>query len=436
MKRTWILRSVLLAGVGFSTVMCNVEEEKSEGPSAEVSIASRFFTGKVVDQNNAAIVGATVTINGVVRTTTSTGQYAVSIIDNPMGYHVEIDKNGYAPVSELYLDGKLASVHTMKAVAGRDIDPTRANVIVDQASGIEVSLSANGLRSSTGAPAGLVRFTIIPHSTQTMPGDLTAVRADGVRVALQSVGAVTLQAADSQGNTLGLAANAVMTVKVPVPASAGGVMPSCVPLTGTAAVPPTACRISIWRFNKATSLWVQQTAVGAAFSSTATTFTVRTSVTPPPASEGLGAWNSDIEKGTPACTVLRFTVGPTSCFNFTVKMKQTHPMQGVRESTRTVDPALPAAMLYNLWPNLPIELTFTFPVGSTCATSAAITGIPTPTVTAATSTSVKATIDTGNPWPTGPEVGYPINSLGTAVTIADIFAHDFPCHSELEIIVP
>jgi hypothetical protein len=435
MKRTWILRSVLLAGVVFSTVMCNVEEEKSEGPSAEVSIASRFFTGKVVDQNNVAIAGATVTINGVVRTTTATGQYAVSIVDSTMGYHIEIEKNGYAPVSELTLDGALASVHTMKAVPGRDIDPTRANVIVDQASGIEVSLSANGLRSSTGAPVGLVRFTIIPHSTQTMPGDLTAVREDGVKVVLQSVGAVTLQAADSQGKTLGLAANAVMTVKLPVPASAGGVMPSCVPLAGAAAAPPVTCAISMWRFNKATSLWVQQKAATPVFSRTGTTFTLRGGVTPPDPADGLGAWNSDIEKGTPACTVLRFTVGPTSCFNFTVEIKQTHSTQGVRVSTRTVNPALPAAMLYNLWPNLPLELTFTFPPGS-CATSAAITGIPTPTVTAATSTSVKATIDTGNPWPTGPEVGYPINSLGTAVTIADIFAHDFPCHSELEIIVP
>lgn len=420
-------------------VMCNVEEEQSSDRAGDVTILSRFFTGKVVDPNNTPIAGATVTINGVVRTTSATGQYAVSIVDSPTStYHIEIEKNGYGPLSVVTTEGALASVHTMQVYAGLNIDPTKANTIVDRASGIEVSLSANGLRSSTGAPVGPVRFTIIPHSSQTMPGDLTAVREDGVKVVLQSVGAVTLQAADSQGQTLGLAANAVMTVKLPVPASAGGVMPSCVPQPGSAALPPVTCAISMWRFNKATSLWVQQKAASPVFSRTGTTFTLRGGVTPPPASDGLGAWNSDIEKGTPACTVLRFTVGPTACFDFSVKIKQTHPMQGVREFTRTVNSMLPAAMLYNLWPNLPIELTFTFPSGS-CATSASFTGIPAPSVSVATSTSVIATLGTtGNPWPTGPEVGYPVKADGTAVTIADMdpVAHAYPCNSELEIFVP
>ncbi len=425
-NRSFVL--AIFACIGFSAAACSEEGEGvevQEAKGGDNELLSKTFTGKVVDGNNVAIAGATVTVNGNTRTTSATGQYAMSVVDNPLGYHLEVQKNGFGPVSAFHLGNALSSVHTLKAGNTQVIDPTRSNRILDQASGIEVSLSANGLRLASGAaPVGTVRFTIIPLSAQTMPGDLTAVTDTGARVALETVGAVTLQAADSQGNTLGLSPNATMTVKLPVPASAGGVMPSC--------VLDRRCQAGMWQFDRLRSLWVLQPSTAVAFTPTTTTFTP--SAVAPPIEFGLGTWNADIFKSTPACTIIKWTVDQ-ACFptsgSFTAQISQIPSLPGppgpfINVTTRLVNANEVVSVLYNIWPSAPTKVT----IGGTSCTK---TFISTPPPTVVTATSV--TFDSGAWWG---GVGYPSNTVGmvtTAVSVADALTGNHPCNSTLEVIL-
>lgn len=421
MKRVFLVRSLFAVCASVSMMMCNGEDgaEREEllnqtAKPGDVETLAKSFTGKVVDASNVAIAGATVTINGIARTTSSTGQYAISVADNPMGYHVEIQKNGYAPQSELYFGTTVGAVHTMIAGNTQLIDPTRANKIIDRASGIEVSLAANSLSTTTGAaPSSPVRFTIIPLSASNMPGDFTAVNASGARVALETVGAATLQAEDSQGRTLGVAANATMTVTIPVP---GGRMPDC--------VLNRQCNAAMWQFDRLRSLWVQKTPA-VTFSSTNTVFTT-TPVARPPDGDGLGTWNADVESANPACTIV-FWIADPSCFSgpggtFAATLDQASAQPWWSPHTKHVNDQTAVSVLYNLFPNEPTtEISIS---GTTC------TNLTFSSNTAFTTGANWIKYDSGAPWG---GTSYPQNGAGTAVLAADALLGDHPCNSVVEV---
>jgi hypothetical protein len=443
MRSVWA-RSLFFVLASASVVTCNLEEDETSSlstsesttESASVTIQSQIFSGKVVDGNGTAIVGARVTINGIVRVTSSTGQYTVSIADAPRGYQLDVRKDGYGPLTELRLVGATGLVHRMSAGATRTIDPTKPNTLVDPASGIQVVVPANALRSATGAPIGTVRFTIIPHSSQTMPGDFTAQTTTGARVALISVGAVTLQAVDSQNNTLGVATGATLNVNLPVPSSAGSSMPTCV-LSG-------ACRTAIWRFNPTTSLWVEQPAATPAFGTGATAFGIpgaRQGGVIDPA-DGLGTWNADIEFSTPACTVIELSNIPLTCYNpppgttpepgISVSFTQALAGGGTKSKTSDVRSSAAFIVLYNLRPNVDIDLSFTFPPGApaNCAANFSITSTPAPTAGFPfySATGGVTRVSTGAPWG---GTGYPTDPGGSPVDLLDIVLGTHPCNSRV-----
>jgi hypothetical protein len=429
-------RPLFFVLASISAVTCNLEDEQTSTLGAAETVQSQIFSGKVVDASGVAIAGARVTINGIARITSSTGQYAVSIADGRSGYQFDIRKDGYGPLSEFRLAGATSLVHRMITGTTRTIDPTRPNTIFDPASGIEVVVPANGLRSNTGLPNGAVRFTIIPHTSQTMPGDFTAQNATGARVALVSVGAVTLQAVDAANNTLGVAFDATLSVKLPVPAAAGGVMPTCV-LAGT-------CRTAMWRFNPATSLWFEQPAAAPAFNTAATAFGIqgqRKGGAIDPA-DGLGTWNADIEFNVPACTVIELSNIPLPCYNpppgatpepgIAVSFTQALAGGGTKSKTSDVRSSAAFIVLYNLRPNVDIDLSFDFPPGApaNCAANLSITSTPLPApgfpVFGATGGITR--VDTGAPWG---GTGYPTDPGGSPVDLIDIVAGTHPCGSHV-----
>jgi hypothetical protein len=416
---------------------CYADDRAPAGQEAVSALTSQVFSGNVLDSRGAAIAGARVTINGITRITGSSGQYAVSIAGSATGYQFDIRKDGFGPLTEFHLAGELALVHTMQSGFTKPINPAVANVILDPSSGVQVTLPANSLRTSTGAPVGTVQVTIIPHTSQTMPGDFSARRADGSAVALVSVGAATLQAVDAQNNTLGLVAGALLTVKLPVPAAAGGTMPSCV-LSG-------ACRTVIWRFNRTTGLWVEQATAAPTFTTTATQFGIRGAqqgVIDP--ADGLGTWNADVEFTNPACTVIEFASVPLDCYNpppgttpepgITVSFTQALAGGGTKSKTDAVRSSAAFIVLFNLRPSLDVDLSFTFPPGApaACAANLAITSTPAPSlgfpVLGATGGTTR--VNTGAPWG---GVGYPTDSGGSPVDFTDVATGNHPCHSSVQI---
>jgi hypothetical protein len=432
MERRRVLVSLFAVCASVAVTACS-DEDGAPADDVESAITSQVFSGRVLTGEGAAIAGARVTINGITRVTGSSGQYAMSVVDSRTGYKFDIRKDGFGPLTEFRLGGALSLVHRLQAGFTKVIEPGAANVIIEPSSGVRVTLPANSLRSNNGAPVGTVRFTILPHTSQTMPGDFTARRADGRDVALISVGAATLQAVDAQNNTLGLAPGAALGVRIPVPAAAGGSMPDCV-LSGD-------CRAAIWRFDRPTGLWIEQPAAAPAFGGGATQFNIRGAqkeVIDP--ADGLGTWNADIEFVSPACTVIEFAGVPLECYNpppgvspepgIETSFTQALSGGGTKSKTSAVLSSAAFLILYNLRPSVPIDLSFVFPPGAPagCAANLVIGSNPPPNpgFPVAIPGGGATQLDTGAPWG---GTGYPTNSGGLPVSFADVVIGDHPCNS-------
>lgn len=406
-------------------------EQRAEGLAA----ASQVFSGTVTDAAGRPVAQAQVTINGIARLTNTSGKYFVSIAETKAGYRLDVRKNGYAPVTEFRLAGALNLVHTLQSGFTVGINPAVANEVVDPASGIRVKVPANSLRSNSGAPVGLVSFSILAHSSQTMPGDFTARNAREATVAIVSVGAATIQAVDGAGNTLGLVPGAALDVAIPVPASAGASMPDCV-LKGT-------CRAAIWRFDRVSALWIERPASAPRFGMNASQFTVGGSQIVIDPADGLGTWNVDIEFYKPACTVVEFSNVPLECFSppgvvpepgIGVSFTQALAGGGTTSRTFAVQSSAAFFLLYSIRPNVAVDLSFTFPPAApaSCAKNLIIksTPPPNPGFPVYSPAGGATQLDSGAPWG---GTGYPTNSGGTPVTFADVVAGDYPCNSSVSV---
>ncbi len=439
MSSNALLSKAFIVGAGLSMMMCTVEEDAATVAGKE-QIASQIFSGRVIDPAGNAVSGARVTINGITRLTSSTGQYAVSVADSRNGYRLDIRKDTFAPLTQFSLAGALSQVHRLQSGTTQMLTSLQqAQQVRDPVSGIVVNIPAGGLRSASGTIVFPIRFSIIPHSSQTMPGDFTAQNSNGTRVALISFGAVTLQAVDAAGNTLGVGAGQNLAVNMPIPASAGSSLPAC--------VSNGSCRAAMWRFNPATALWVEAPGATPAFGQNATGFNVRGATKPgeliDPA-DGLGTWNADIEFNSPACTVIEFSNIPLNCYNpagvspepgVEVSFTQALAGGGTKSKTSYVASSAAFLVLYNLRPNVDIDLSFVFPAGApfNCTANMSITSTPGPNPGFPTPLpSGQATqLSTGAAWG---GTGYPI-STATALPIdlIDVSNGTHPCNSTVKV---
>jgi hypothetical protein len=439
MKSFWIVRVCLaLVPVLVGSGCGDVDRDGAGSVELQEKLDSaQTFSGTVKDETGKLLAGARVTINGITRLTNSSGRYVLSVVGSKKGYRIDARKDGYGPATELRLTGALNLTHVLGKAFTTNIDPLVTNQVVDPASGVRVRVPANSLRSNNGAPVGTVRISIIPHTSQTMPGDFSAQNAEGRAVALVSVGAATLQAVDSQGNTLGVAPGQTLTVNLPVPASAGGTMPACV-LDGS-------CRAAAWRFDPATALWIEQPTAGPAFNTKGTTLRIagrQESVIDP--ADGVGTWNADIEFVNPACTVIEFASVPLDCYNpppgatpepgIEVKFTQALSGGGTKSKTSAVLSSAAFLVLYNLRANVDVDLSFAFPPGApaNCTSNLSITSTPGPNpgFPVATPVGGDTQLDSGAPWG---GTGYPTDSGGNPMDLADIVASDNPCNSFVQV---
>lgn len=432
---------LILIGVEVAISACAPGPEPASAVTDAVTTA--LFSGTVVDGAGAPVAGARVTVNGVARTTASNGQYTMSVVQATAGYHLDVRKDGFGPVTEFRMTGGVSLVHHLVAGTTFVIAPDVAATLVDQRTGIRVVVPANSLRSNAGAPSGSVRFTIIPHSSDTMPGDFTARNASQRLVTLVSVGAVTLQAVDSAGNTLGLISGAApLQVTLPVPASAGGVMPTCV-RAGT-------CRAAAWRYDPATALWIEAPTSALTLGSIVSVFTTPFKPGPIPLGDGLGTWNIDIEFDNPACTMVQLIGIPDLCYNplgansppgITLTASQALATTGTKTKTAIAQQNTALVVLWAERPNVNLDLSVTFPPGApaSCAASLMIFTDPaeTPGFPMISSTGAQIELSTGAPWggtgvPTSPVDGLPLSVASPDLDMDGI--PDNPCHSLVQIL--
>lgn len=405
---------------------------------ANTSALSAVFSGTVLDANGRPVSGARVTVNGITRLSGSTGSYAVSVTEAVSGYVLDVRKDGYGPVNEFWTTGQVGRIHRLRLAYTQQINTQTQNTVTDPASGIHVVIPANSLRSSVGAPVQPVRFSITPHDARTMPGDFTARNALGQKVMLDTFGAVTLAAVDAQGNTLGLVLGTNLQVRLPVPGSLGGATPACV-LSGT-------CRAAMWRFNRTTGQWVEQ-AMPTTFDATGTAFTLgaprdgKSTIDP---ADGLGTWNADVEVTTPACVIIEFSNIPYDCFNpppgstpepgIEVTFTQMTSSNTPKSKTSAVASTAAFIALYNLAPNTPLDLSFTFPAGAPASCAANLSLVSTPAANLGfpsySATGGNTQFNTGA---AAPAAGFPVDSGNNPIDFNDVATGNHPCTARLVV---
>lgn len=395
------------------------------------ALSSAVFSGTVITDQGTPIAGASVLINGVLRTTNSAGQYFYSAPNAANGYTISVEKTGFAPVAQFFSAGKLNIIHTLSAAYVQQVNPTQANNVVSP-TGVTVALQPNSLVDANGAPVTApVNISVATYNPLRMPGDFTAVNAAGAQVALESVGAISVSATlASSGAPLKLKPGATAVAFIPVSPEVG-TMPSC--------VGSVACRLAMWRFNTTTGKWNEQPA-DIQFSASGTTFTMVGSAAGASflgGNGGLGTWNADIEKTAPACTVVEFSGFPDDCFNpnspsstqpgITLQVKLPNASSTLISKSERVDSATPFVALYNLRPNAVQEIGITFPAGAPayCVGNLTITSSSTPVSSypSFSSNGGVTRFDSGAPWG---GVGFPKNAAGKFISLSDM-PSNHPC---------
>lgn len=424
MKRSFLLLLPVLLGTACGGA--DAPEAPSTSTLSQPAVKV-LFAGRVLDNRRVPIANARVSVNGSLTLTDAQGAYKSAVDESRAGYVLDIRKDGYAPANVFKTAGASGLSHVLAKGFTTVINPAAQNVLVDPASGIQVILPANSLqRGTTGTPAaGSVTFSIVPHGPDTMPGDFSARNASNQAVALETVGAVTLAAVDENGNTLTLLAGRFADVRLPVPAAVGASMPACV-LNGS-------CRAAMWRFEPGTGLWREQSA-SAVFSPTGTSFRItgqRSGEMDP--ANGLGTWNADIEVRNPACTLIEFTNVPPECAGFELAFEQLDLSGTPRSKDVTVSSAAQFVALVNLRANAALDISVEFPAGAPayCATNLSLTSTPGASAGFPLywATGGRTSFITG----TATYTGYPKNSAGSPITLADVVAGDHPCGSHVVV---
>lgn len=434
-------------GVVVATAMwfggCVAEEAHIEEPGdrqdrEEAVIASAVFSGTVTNEQGAPQVGVTVTINGISRVTDSTGKYFMSVTAVTTGYKLSLNKSGFAPSAEFHEAGKTNLQHTLRSGFVATVNPAVDSTVLAP-SGVTVSLKANSLVTASGAaPTGMVQVTVAAYDPLRMPGNFTAVNAAGQQVALESVGAVFIGAADSAGQALDLRTGMTSNAFIPVSAAVG-TMPPCV-FDGS-------CRIAMWKFDPSTGLWVEKTGAGIQFGSSGTQFTMSGSASLgaqaiPISAGGLGMWNADIEKKTPACTIIELVNFPTGCFGsgnaVQLNLKLPNSAGTLISRTDSMSSVTPYTVLYNIRNDVVQEVGLTFPPdapSATCGTKLVISSDPAPApgFPVFSSSGGVTRFNAGAPWG---GTGFPVDSGGMLIDFADVALGTHPCKSHVWFQLP
>jgi len=154
--------------------------------------------------------------------------------------------------------------------------------------------------------------------------------------------------------------------------------------------------------------------------------------------DGLGTWNTDIEKVSPSCSIVEFVNIPLDCYNpppvtspepgLTVSLSQTSSGGAVWTSNGTVRSSAAFIAQYNLPFNAPLQLAVTFPPGAPayCASNLTLSATPGPYSVTGKAIQYNAGAPASAP-------GFPKDSAGNPIDFADVVNGDHSCSSHIYI---
>jgi hypothetical protein len=212
-------------------------------------------TGKVIDNNNNPVVGATVKAGGNTTTTDSRGLFRFNNIQlDKYSFLVTVDKAGFFKAYRVFSASanntnfvklKLLPktlIGSFDAVAG-------GSVTLGDNSKITLPASSVVLKSNNQSYSGTVKVyaTVIdPTSTdiaQIVPGSFQGNDANNYRVLLRSFGMLAVELEGNAGEQLQIASGKTAKLRFTIPSSLRSSAPSTIPL---------------WSVDETTGLWKQE----------------------------------------------------------------------------------------------------------------------------------------------------------------------------------
>ncbi len=220
----------------------------------EVISVTASLAGVVYDEAGQPIVGASVTLNNLNRTTDDRGSFVFRQVNmNAAGTFVLVQKDGYFNGSTRFFPKEGSQNYTniiMLSKSSIGFFPATSGGEVSSAEGIKLSFPANSIITSTGQLyAGNVNVAarwIDPTAIdlpQIMPGNLQGINRFNEEMALASYGMMAVELTGDSGEELNIGNNLKAELSFPVPSQLQDNAPDEIPL---------------WYFNEDYGLWQEE----------------------------------------------------------------------------------------------------------------------------------------------------------------------------------
>jgi hypothetical protein len=223
-------------------------------PDLSTKISSSV-SGFVTDENDAAVMGASVQFGSTTITTDKYGYFqAKNVQVVKEAALITVNKAGYFKGIKTYIaaEGKAAFFRIKlipKTIAG-NIN-TAAGGTVTLANGLSIKLPANGIvnaatNSQYTGTVNVAAYWINPTAAdlnRIMPGDLRGINTDGSLKSLQTFGMAAVELTGSGGELLQIVNGQKATLTLPIPSSLSNTAPATIPL---------------WYFDETNGLWKQE----------------------------------------------------------------------------------------------------------------------------------------------------------------------------------
>lgn len=260
LTKKWLRNSLLISLTAVLFFSCQKDLAYEDGgggtpPPDLVTKISSSVSGFVTDENDVAVLGATVQVGTVSTTTDKYGFFeaknaqvvrdaAVVTVTRPgyfKGIKTYIAKEGKSAFFRIKLIPKTV-IGTISAASGG---------VIAQPNGFSVKLTAGSIvnASTNAAYTGQVNvaaYWINPTAADLaniMPGDLRGINTDGALKMLQTFGMAAVELTGASGELLQIVNGQKATLTFPVPSSLSASAPASIPL---------------WYFDEANGLWKQE----------------------------------------------------------------------------------------------------------------------------------------------------------------------------------
>lgn len=242
------INHLFLVLIALVIISCNDDENVNPGVE---NVKATIF-GTIVDESNAAIENAAITLNGNNTTTNENGYFILKDIQVPSSNaYLKATKSAYFDGSRTFqvtANSTLEVKVMLLEKVARNFNASTGGTV--QIEGLEVVFDANSIADESGnAYSGDVKAYIKRlNPTQQnfeliMPGNLVGIDANNEEVVLESYGMVAVELEGDNGQALNLADGSSAEITFPLDAALVANAPATIPM---------------WFFDEAKGIWTEE----------------------------------------------------------------------------------------------------------------------------------------------------------------------------------